>query len=59
MTWNVWWRFGPEWRDRQPGLVHTIGAVDSDVVALQEVSSGRDSRGSGSSSSQRPSPAAP
>jgi endonuclease/exonuclease/phosphatase family metal-dependent hydrolase len=37
MTWNVWWRFGPRWRDRQPGLVHTIGAVDSDVVALQEV----------------------
>ena len=37
MTWNVWWRFGPRWRDRQPGLVHTIGTVDSDVVALQEV----------------------
>jgi endonuclease/exonuclease/phosphatase family metal-dependent hydrolase len=35
-TWNVWWRFGPRWRDRQPGLVHTLREVDSDVVALQE-----------------------
>jgi endonuclease/exonuclease/phosphatase family metal-dependent hydrolase len=37
MTWNIWWRFGPRWRDRRPGLMHTIRAVDSDVVALQEV----------------------
>lgn len=37
MTWNVWWRFGPRWRDRQPGLVQTLREVDSDVVALQEV----------------------
>jgi endonuclease/exonuclease/phosphatase family metal-dependent hydrolase len=37
MTWNIWWRFGPRWRDRQPGLVETLGAVGADVVALQEV----------------------
>jgi endonuclease/exonuclease/phosphatase family metal-dependent hydrolase len=37
MTWNVWWRFGPRWQDRQPGLVETLRRVDPDVVALQEV----------------------
>jgi endonuclease/exonuclease/phosphatase family metal-dependent hydrolase len=37
MTWNLWWRFGPRWRDRQPGIVATLSAVDPDVVALQEV----------------------
>jgi endonuclease/exonuclease/phosphatase family metal-dependent hydrolase len=36
-TWNIWWRFGPHWRDRQPALVHTLRTLDSDVVALQEV----------------------
>jgi endonuclease/exonuclease/phosphatase family metal-dependent hydrolase len=37
MTWNVWWRFGPDWRRRQRGLLHTLRAIDADVVALQEV----------------------
>ena len=37
MTWNVWWRFGPRWQDRQHGLLETLRAVDADVVALQEV----------------------
>jgi endonuclease/exonuclease/phosphatase family metal-dependent hydrolase len=37
MTWNVWWRFGPHWRDRQPGLLSTLRGVDADIVALQEV----------------------
>ena len=37
MTWNVWWRFGPQWRDRQQGIVQTIADVDPDVVGLQEV----------------------
>jgi endonuclease/exonuclease/phosphatase family metal-dependent hydrolase len=37
MTWNIWWRFGPHWQDRQHGLVETLRAVDADVVALQEV----------------------
>jgi endonuclease/exonuclease/phosphatase family metal-dependent hydrolase len=37
MTWNIWWRFGPRWQDRQHGLLETLRAVDADVVALQEV----------------------
>jgi endonuclease/exonuclease/phosphatase family metal-dependent hydrolase len=37
MTWNVWWRFGPRWRERQPGIRATIERFTPDVVALQEV----------------------
>jgi endonuclease/exonuclease/phosphatase family metal-dependent hydrolase len=37
LTWNLWWRFGPHWRDRQPGIRATLEQVDPDVVALQEV----------------------
>ncbi len=37
MTWNLWWRFGPQWRERQHGILQTLRAVDADVVALQEV----------------------
>ncbi|MGY1689318.1 endonuclease/exonuclease/phosphatase family protein [Geodermatophilus sp. SYSU D01105] len=36
-TWNVWWRFGDRWPERQDALLHTLRAVDADVVALQEV----------------------
>jgi len=37
VTWNIWWRFGPRWDDRQPGLLETLRRLDPDVVALQEV----------------------
>jgi endonuclease/exonuclease/phosphatase family metal-dependent hydrolase len=37
MTWNIWWRFGPRWRERQPGIRATIERFDPDVIALQEV----------------------
>lgn len=37
MTWNVWWRFGPRWQARQPGILSTLRTADADVVALQEV----------------------
>lgn len=37
MTWNVWWRFGPRWQDRQAGIRQTIERFSPDVVALQEV----------------------
>jgi endonuclease/exonuclease/phosphatase family metal-dependent hydrolase len=37
MTWNLWWRFGPRWRDRQSGILATIERFQPDVVALQEV----------------------
>lgn len=37
MTWNLWWRFGPQWRDRENGILQTLREVDADIVALQEV----------------------
>lgn len=40
MTWNIWWRFGPHWPDRQPGIRDTLRRFRPDVVALQEVWAG-------------------
>jgi endonuclease/exonuclease/phosphatase family metal-dependent hydrolase len=40
MTWNIWWRFGPRWPDRQPGIRATLERLRPDVVALQEVWAG-------------------
>ncbi|MBB4692717.1 endonuclease/exonuclease/phosphatase family protein [Paractinoplanes abujensis] len=40
MTWNLWWRFGPHWPDRQPGILSTLERLRPDVVALQEVWAG-------------------
>jgi endonuclease/exonuclease/phosphatase family metal-dependent hydrolase len=37
MTWNIWWRFGPRWRERQPGILETIRRFTPDLLALQEV----------------------
>jgi endonuclease/exonuclease/phosphatase family metal-dependent hydrolase len=37
LTWNIWWRFGPHWQDRQRALLRTLSEVDADVIALQEV----------------------
>jgi endonuclease/exonuclease/phosphatase family metal-dependent hydrolase len=37
MTWNLWWRFGPRWRERQPGILATIERFTPDLVGLQEV----------------------
>lgn len=34
-TWNVQWQFG-EWEERQPAIDHVLGALDADVVMLQE-----------------------
>src|SRR5256885_13760385 len=36
LTWNVWWRFGPAWADRQPGLLSRLREAAPDLVALQE-----------------------
>jgi endonuclease/exonuclease/phosphatase family metal-dependent hydrolase len=36
LTWNVWWRFGPAWQDRQPALLRCLRQANADVVALQE-----------------------
>ena len=40
MTWNIWWRFGPRWGDRQPGIRATLERFRPDVLALQEVWAG-------------------
>lgn len=40
MTWNLWWRFGPRWDDRQPGILATLDRLRPDLVALQEVWAG-------------------
>jgi endonuclease/exonuclease/phosphatase family metal-dependent hydrolase len=37
MTWNLWWRFGPHWQDRQPAIRVTLERLRPDVVAFQEV----------------------
>jgi endonuclease/exonuclease/phosphatase family metal-dependent hydrolase len=37
LTWNVWWRFGPQWRERQPRILQTLRDVDPDLVMMQEV----------------------
>lgn len=36
MTWNVWWRFGPDWRARQPLILDTLRRTEADVIGLQE-----------------------
>jgi endonuclease/exonuclease/phosphatase family metal-dependent hydrolase len=36
MTWNVWWRFGGNWRERQDGIVAVLQDADPDIVGLQE-----------------------
>jgi endonuclease/exonuclease/phosphatase family metal-dependent hydrolase len=36
MTWNVWWRFGDNWREREPGLLRVLADVAPDIVGIQE-----------------------
>jgi len=36
VTWNVWWRFGTEWRERQSRILATLRGLAPDVVGLQE-----------------------
>lgn len=36
MTWNVWWRFGADWRQRGEAIAATIAATAPDIVGLQE-----------------------
>ncbi|WP_286278207.1 endonuclease/exonuclease/phosphatase family protein [Naasia aerilata] len=36
LTWNVWWQFGPQWRERQPLLLEAIRESGADIVALEE-----------------------
>jgi endonuclease/exonuclease/phosphatase family metal-dependent hydrolase len=37
LQWNVWWRFGKRWRERQPLIVDVLRNINADVVTLQEV----------------------
>jgi endonuclease/exonuclease/phosphatase family metal-dependent hydrolase len=36
MTWNVWWRFGGNWREREQGIIAVARDVDPDVLGIQE-----------------------
>lgn len=37
LEWNIWWRFGADWKSRQPLIVEVIERCSPDIVALQEV----------------------
>lgn len=36
LTWNVWWRFGEQWRERQIAIAATLAANQPEIVGLQE-----------------------
>ena len=40
VTWNVWWRFGDAWRDREPLIAGVLTEVAPVVVGLVETWSG-------------------
>ncbi|MBF9128728.1 endonuclease/exonuclease/phosphatase family protein [Plantactinospora sp. S1510] len=40
LTWNVWWRFGGAWQEREQGIVQTLERVGPDVVGLVETWAG-------------------
>jgi endonuclease/exonuclease/phosphatase family metal-dependent hydrolase len=37
VSWNLWWRFGGNWRERQDGIVSRLRDLRPDVAGLQEV----------------------
>jgi endonuclease/exonuclease/phosphatase family metal-dependent hydrolase len=37
MSWNVWWRFGDDWRRRERGILSTLEALRPDIAGPQEV----------------------
>ena len=37
LSWNLWWRFGGGWRQRQEAIIATLQSLEPDVVGLQEV----------------------
>ncbi len=37
VSWNLWWRFGDDWRARQAAIASTLEALRPDIVGLQEV----------------------
>lgn len=36
LEWNIWWRFGDRWQERQPLIVDVIQRACPDIVTLQE-----------------------
>jgi endonuclease/exonuclease/phosphatase family metal-dependent hydrolase len=40
MTWNLWWRFGGAWREREPGILATLETYRPDLVGLVETWAG-------------------
>jgi endonuclease/exonuclease/phosphatase family metal-dependent hydrolase len=40
MVWNVWWRFGDDWREREKGIAATLETYRPDVLGLVESWSG-------------------
>jgi endonuclease/exonuclease/phosphatase family metal-dependent hydrolase len=40
MVWNVWWRFGNDWRAREKGILATLETYRPDVLGLVESWSG-------------------
>jgi len=40
MVWNVWWRFGDDWRAREKGILATLETYRPDVLGLVESWSG-------------------
>jgi endonuclease/exonuclease/phosphatase family metal-dependent hydrolase len=40
MTWNVYWRFGGDWRQREPAILTTVDAYRPDVLGLVETWAG-------------------
>jgi endonuclease/exonuclease/phosphatase family metal-dependent hydrolase len=40
MTWNVFWRWGGDWRERAPGIVDTLQVYRPDVLGLVETWAG-------------------
>lgn len=37
LQWNIWWRFGSRWQERQPLILDVLRHIDADIVTLQEV----------------------
>jgi endonuclease/exonuclease/phosphatase family metal-dependent hydrolase len=41
MTWNTWWRFGGNWRQRESGTLDVVRRVDPDVLGIRSAGATR------------------
>jgi endonuclease/exonuclease/phosphatase family metal-dependent hydrolase len=37
LSWNLWWRFGGNWREREVAITKTLHTFQPDIAGLQEV----------------------